>query len=142
MIGAHLLKHWSVTRSVVKPSSAEAEFGGITDGASTSLGLPSLAKELDFKFGLTLQTNSTAAVGICRRRGLGKIRHLATADLWVQDRIRSGDFSLVKVLGANNVADILTKFVDRCTLAKHMQNLGLQQRDGRPALAPHISLTS
>ena len=103
-----------------------------------SLGLQSVATDLDFSWPLTRQTDSTAAIGICRRRGLGKIRHLATADLWIQDRLRSKDLSLVKVLSADNIADMLTKHVDRSTLCKHMKNMGLKQGEGRPELAPRI----
>ena len=32
---------------------------------------------------LTLKSDATAAIGITQREGLGKVRHLATADLWV-----------------------------------------------------------
>ena len=85
-----------------------------------------------------MQTDSTAAIGICKRRGLGNIRHLAKADLWVQDRIRAGDFSLKKVLGTENISDILTKFTDRATLCKHLKTMGLRQETGRAALAPKI----
>ena len=53
-------------------------------------------------------SDATAAIGISRRRGLGKVRHLATADLWMQDRIRKGDFTLDKILGSDNPSDMLT----------------------------------
>ena len=46
--------------------------------------------------------------------------------------------SLVKVLGADNIADVLTKHVDRATLCKHMKGMGLRQGEGRPELAPRI----
>ena len=136
--GAHLLRHWSVTQGTVTLSSGEAELHGICKGASTSMGLLSIAKDLGLSWNLTLRTDSTAAIGITRRRGLGKIRHLATADLWVQDRVRAGDFRLEKVPGADNVADILTKYVDRATLQKHLHAMGLRREEGRPELAPHI----
>ena len=58
--------------------------------------------------GLCIKSDATAAIGISRRRGLGKVRHLATADLWVQDRVRKNDFRLEKILGAENPADMLT----------------------------------
>ena len=79
-----------------------------------------------------------AAIGICRRRGLGKVRHLATADLWVQDRLKKKDFALLKVLGAGNPSDMLTKHVDGILLSKHMLRLGLHEEEGRAASAPSI----
>ena len=138
MRGSHLLRHWSLTQTTVTLSSAEADLGGITRGASNSMGLRSIACDLGFHWQITIQTDSTAAVGICRRRGLGKIRHLAAADLWVQDRLRTKDFSLVKVLGTDNVADMLTKHVPRPVLCKHMASMGLKQIPGRAELAPQI----
>ena len=83
-------------------------------------------------------TDATAAIGICRRRGLGKIRHLHVADLWVQDRVKKGDFALTKVAGADNPADILTKHVPRDVMVRHMNFMGLCPEDGRAALAPTL----
>ena len=103
-----------------------------------SMGLRSVAADLGLTWKIAIQTDSTAAVGICRRRGLGKIRHLAAADLWVQDRLRCHDFALVKVLGTENIADALTKHVPRPTLCKHMAAMGLKQIPGRAELAPQI----
>ena len=133
------MRHWSTTQTTVTLSSAEAELGGITKGASTTMGLRSIALDLGFSWTISLHTDSTAAVGICRRRGLGKIRHLATADLWVQDRVRTGDFTLHKTPGAENMADLLTKHVDRATLLRHVSALGLRYSTGRSSLAPSIA---
>ena len=102
------------------------------------MGLTSVAADLGFQWSLRVKTDATAAIGITRRRGLGKIRHLATADLWVQDRVRAGDFKLEKVPGDQNVADLLTKHVDRATLCRHLSALGLVQQEGRASLAPRI----
>ena len=132
------MKHWSVTQSTVALSSGEAELGGICRGASIGLGLQSLASDLGMTLELEVLTDATAAIGICRRRGLGKIRHLATADLWVHDRLRRGDFRLTKVPGAENPADILTKFVSRDVMAKHMATMGLVSESGRAKSAPTI----
>ena len=76
-------------------SSAEAELTGIGKGAAQGLGLQTIARDLGIELNLTVATDATAAIGIARRGGLGKVRHLATADLWIQDKIRKGDFALV-----------------------------------------------
>ena len=107
-------------------------------GAAQGLGLQTIAKDLGIDLSLKVMTDATAAIGISRRRGLGKVRHLATADLWIQDRIRKGDFKLEKVLGAENPSDMLTKHVDRMLLSKHMAKLGLFYEDGRAESAPAI----
>ena len=136
--GNHLIKHWSKTQTTVALSSAEAELTGICKGSAESLGLQSLAADLGVQLDVEVKTDATAAIGIARRRGLGKVRHLATADLWIQDRIRKKDFLLSKIPGADNPADMLTKYVDRATMQKHMKNLGLRLEEGRAETAPNI----
>ena len=138
MHGSHLIKHWSTTQTTVALSSAEAELTGICKGSAQGLGLQALAGDLGLTWKIRVATDAAAAVGICRRKGLGKIRHLATADLWVQDRIKKGDFELVRVPGVSNPADILTKHVDRTILDKHLLAMNLYYQTGRAASAPSI----
>ena len=139
MRGSHLLQHWSQTQSTVALSSGEAELSGICKGASKGIGLRSLCQDLGLPFTLTVLTDATAAIGMCRRRGLGKIRHLAVADLWVQDRIKSGDVRLEKVLGAEKPADMLTKHVEYPNMIKHLTFLGLSFEAGRAESAPTLT---
>ena len=128
MRGSHWHKHYSVTQSTVTLSSAESELSGICKGTSVSLGLISISKDLALTFDLVVETDASAAIGISRRRGLGKIRHLGVADRWIQDRVRSGDLVLRKVAGSENASDILTKFVDRPLLHKPLENESVQRR--------------
>ena len=97
-----------------------------------------MALDLGIKLDLEILTDATAAIGICRRRGLGKIRHLHVSDLWVQDRLKKGDIKLTKVLGSENPADLLTKHVPRETMRKHMAFLNLVPEEGRPMPAPTL----
>ena len=120
-------------------SSAEADLTGISKGAARGLGLQTIARDLGIALNMTVLTDATAAIGICRRRGLGKVRHLATADLWIQDRIRKGNFSLVKIAGSETPAVMLTKHVDKPLLLKHAGVLRLSYENGRAASAPAIS---
>ena len=138
MRGLHPIKHWSLTQTTIALSSGEAELGGICRGAAIALGLQSLAADLGINVQIEILTDATAAIGICRRRGLGKIRHLHVSDLWVQDRLRKGDFRLTKIPGADNPADILTKHVPRDILMKHMAFMGLTAEGGRAHSAPTL----
>ena len=138
MVGSHPIKHWSLTQTTIALSSGEAELGGICRGASIALGLQSLAADLGISLQIEILTDATAAIGICRRRGLGKIRHLHVSDLWVQDRLETGDFKLTKVLGADNPADVLTKHVTRDIMMRHMRTSGLHAESGRAGSAPTL----
>ena len=98
MRGQHVTQAWSTTQTIVALSSGEAYLSCTCRGSSKGIGLRNLAADLGISFNLRVLTDATAAIGICRRRGLGKVRHLAVADLWGQDKVRAKDFELVKEL--------------------------------------------
>ena len=79
-----------------------------------------------------------AAIGIARRRGLGKIRHIDVEDLWVQEKVGEKVVDLVKAPGADNPADCLTKYVDRAILTKLLKLLGMRVMEGRSGAAPEL----
>jgi len=139
MRGQHLIKHWSCTQKTVTLSSGEAELAGLVKGAAEGLGLVSLAADMGIEAQLTVLADSSAAIGICRRTGIGRVRHLAVGQLWVQERIREKDFALEKFPGAINPADMLTKHLDQQTIAKHSGNAGLKNEEGRPKSAPMVA---
>ena len=93
---------------------------GISKGFSHALGIQALARDLDFDYKIRVRSDAAAAIGIARRRGLGRIRHLDVEDLWVQDCLCQGRVELVKIAGAENPADALTHHVDRSNLEKTM----------------------
>ena len=136
MLGGCLIKHWSKTQSTISLSSGEAELHGIAYGAAQALGMQSLLKHLGWTIQIRVHSDATAAIGICRRKGLGKVRHLATTDLWIQDKVRSRKLDLVKILGTENPADVLTKYVSRQLMQEAISKLGLRPMAGRPACAP------
>ena len=138
MRGRHVIKHWSSTQSTVALSSAEAELTGICRGAAQGIGLQSLARDINIELTLEVKTDAKTAIGICKRRGLGRVRHLHTADLWVQDKVRTKAFALTKIDGKLNPADALTNNVDRQTLERHVRTMGLRFEEGRPDSAPTI----
>ena len=138
MMAGHTLRHWSVTQPTIALSSGEAELVGIVRGDSQSLGFQAMASDLGFPVTLHLKTDASAAVGICRRRGLGRIRHLAVSDLWVQERLRNGDFFLEKIPGADNPADVLTKHLDRPTLLRLLPRMHIHEESGRADAAPTL----
>ena len=92
--------------------------------------------DMGWKMPITVHSDATAAIGIARRKGLGKIRHLDVTDLWIQDKIRSKQIRLLKVLGADNVAEMFTKYVTRSTLEKALKNMNVIRVEGRHACAP------
>ena len=117
-------------------SSVEAELRGISDGLAQALGIQSIAKDLGLSWSIKMFSDATAAIGIARRRGMGRIRHLDVTDLWVQEKFTSKAATIDKVLGTENPADILTKHVDGPALKVALQKMGMSVLDGRSSVAP------
>ncbi len=109
MLGAHTIKTWSSTQASISLSSGEAEFNGVVRGAGAGLGYRSLLADLGQTLPLRVWTDSSAALGICSRQGLGKLRHLDTHALWIQQAVRSKQVDLRKIAGEANPADLFTK---------------------------------
>merc|ERR1712122_122004 len=138
LLGGHLVKHWASTQKIITLSSGEAELGGIVKGIAEGLGLKSLAADLGLPVDVHVYADSAAAIGICRRSGIGRVRHLAVGQLWVQERIRAGEVKLFKIPGGENPADMLTKHVPRELADRHMQSMCLSRGGSRAVTAPHI----
>ena len=83
-------------------------------------------------------TDSSAAKGVSDRLGLGKLRHVQTRYLWLQERVHMKHLEVEKVPGAKNVADILTKATTAEVLEKHMETLRQVRRDGRSVGAKEL----
>ena len=81
LLGSHHAKTWSSTRTSVALSSGEAEFSGVVKSASVGIGMKALGQDLNYERELVIGTDSSAALSMTKRSGLGKVRHLAVADL-------------------------------------------------------------
>ena len=136
LVSGCLVKHWSKTQSTIALSSGEAELSGIGSGIAQALGVQSLAADMGWSLKPRVFSDATAAIGISKRRGLGKIRHLHTTDLWVQEQVRSERVELLKVLGTENPADAFTKYLDRATMEKSLKAMNCEFREGRAKAAP------
>ena len=137
MVGSHVLKTWSSTQPSVTLSSAEAEYYGVVKAMGIAIGQQSLFKDLGVATECRVWTDSSAALGIANRSGLGKLRHLQTHTLWVQQYVRSGAVELRKVKGTVNPADLFTKHIESNGKVKELVELfGCRYVDGRPAAAP------
>ena len=67
---------------------------------------------------------------------MGKVRHLAVADLWVQQAARQGRVEYQKVPGQINPADLFTKALEEKTMLGHAERIGQVSPGGRAQTAP------
>ena len=142
MFGKHMIKSWSVTQAVLVLSSGEAEFYALVKTASQGLGLRAMLEDMGIRMKLKIidkkirfKTDASAAKGMALRRGLGPVRHIEVNQLWIQDKVLTGEIGIEKIGGKTNLADALTKHAEASSLNTHIEGVGLEMRSGRHAEA-------
>ena len=79
-----------------------------------------------------VRTDSSAAIGIAFRAGLGgRARHIRVQYLWIQEVVSDRGLQLEKVGTKENVADAMTKHLAREALEEHLATMGFCAREGR-----------
>ena len=139
MFGSHCTKSWASTQATIALSSGEAEYYGLVKGASCGLGAVSMYRDMGISLSLKMYCDATAACGITARLGLGKIRLLDTHYLWLQERVRNKDLTVVKVKGTDNIADIATKHLTHAVMSNLMRLLHYRVVSGRAAACPELN---
>ena len=103
-------------------SSAEAEYIAMGDGSKDIMYVRNVLNALGFYHRLAptkLLVDSSAAIAIASKPGVnGKTKHIALRYHFIRQLIAEGIIDVVKVGTADNVADVLTKAVDRRTFER------------------------
>ncbi len=139
MIVSHGSGTWSWTQPSGTLSSGEAEFYGLVKASGAGLGHQSLLRDMGLDVPVCVWTDSSAALGIATRSGLGKLRHFETHTLWVQEKVRTGAIAVRKVAGEVNPADLFTKHLPSKDKIHQLTALfGREYRDGSALTAPQL----
>ena len=139
MLGSHIVKSWSTTQTVVALSSGEAEYYGVAKGGCEGIGIAGIVEDLvGVRMVIVMDTDSSAARGTAHRKGVGKIKHLETRTLWVQDQVARGRIILNKIDGESNPADLLTKYLSGPKIKQLTLLMPIRFTSGRHPLAPQV----
>ena len=131
MIGSHTIKTWSSTQKSITLSSGEAEFVAAVKMSTEIIGLTQLAADWGDELAGNVFVDSSAAIGVARRKGCGKMRHVRVGQLWIQEKQEEGELEFTKVRGELNPADMMTKHVGEGLTVRHMSMLKQDFREGR-----------
>ena len=82
--------------------------------------------------------DASAALGIIGRTGLGKLRHIDTSYLWLQQESIKKKLKMNKVKGTENPADMNTKGLSGDEITKYIRMLNMGYQEGRANLAPEV----
>ena len=131
MIGNHCVRSWSKSQATIALSSAEAELIAIVKSTSEGIGMTSLLRDIGRSSKVQVYADASAALGIVARKGVGKVRHLDTSMLWIQQKELKNSVEFLKVHGVVNPADLMTKHLSAPVALVHKETLQLQDRSGR-----------
>ena len=138
MLGAHCIKAWSKTQSIIAKSSGESELYSVIKGSSEALGLVTLAGDFGMEIKTRVHVDATAAKGMVERRGISRVRHIEVDHLWIQEKEARRMLPLEKVYGGDNPADLMTKNVGIELAKKHMKTMGIRFAEGRSDTASKL----
>ena len=130
----HLVDSWVASDQVRALSSGEAELHGIVDGSARKIFTKHMYQDMGRTINIDVETDSTAAFGMCSRTGVGRTRHIQVRWLWIQDAVRDKVVRLGKVKGTENDADKGTKDLDGPTHQRVLQKLLLKPTQCRRLL--------
>jgi len=127
--GNHCVKTASSTQQILGLSSGESEFYAGVRVASHLLGFRALAEDLGIRGKhVRLGLDSTSAMGAMSRRGAGRIRHIQTPTLWIQQLVSSRQMSLRKIKGTSHTPDMLTKHMTAARIQQFLSQLSMERR--------------
>ncbi len=120
MLGRHCVGNSSNIQSTIGFSSGESEWYGLAKGSAADLGLLSTLRD----GGIGCVVGQLGGERILVRQGLGRMRHVQTRCLWVQERAREGHLKVLPVRGKNSLADFFIKAVNGVLREKNLRMLG------------------
>jgi histone deacetylase 1/2 len=120
-----LLYTCSKTQSVVSLSSAEAELIALAATVSEAQYVRALLGEIGEEVKIRIVSDSTSALAIVKRRGVGRVRHLDIRSLFLQDMFRAGVLKVLYTPGTENIADLFTKALPIARFTSLVTQLGI-----------------
>ena len=120
MRGTHYIKSWASTQKNITLSSGEAELVAAVKASAELIGVTQLASEWGHNLKGAVYVDSSAALGVVKRKGNGKLRHIRVGLLWIQEKSEEGEILYKKVRGECNPSDVMTKYLGKKVAERHM----------------------
>ena len=77
------------------------------------MGMQNIGKDLGIHYDIHLYTDSSAAMGMVARKGMGKVRHIEVSELWIQDAVKNNVLTVNKVKGTTTRLTFLPKILNK-----------------------------
>lgn len=147
MMGGGPISWASKQQAVVALSSAEAEYIAISFTARQVLWLRSLSKELSFPqphASVIFCDNRAAVFSALDPKSHSRLKHIDIRFHFVRHIVNGRIVDVVHISGTYNIADVLTKGLDRATHTKWITMIGLHPGSGGvlEELEPGVTVAS
>jgi hypothetical protein len=139
MLGKHMIKSYSKQQQMLAFSSTEAETYGMVACSAELLGIQSCARDMGFFYDGTIYADASAALGIVQRRGIGKVRHIRTQSLWLQEAHATQRLGFEKIDGSRSPSDHMTKHLTDTLQRRLHVYINAVPTGGRAETAPALS---
>ena len=128
--GGHLIDCEAIRQACIALSSGESELYALTLCSARVLFLHSLLQGFGFSHLATPEaySDSSAARGIAGRSGVGRIKHMATRHLWLQEARATGRIIIKVIDTIQNTSDLGTKYLDQGRRSVLISMLPLAER--------------
>ena len=137
-VGRCLLYSFTRRQSVIALSSGEAEMYASASGVSEGILLRKVLAFLGMFLGLRAVSDSSANHAMNHRLGVGKVRHMDTKVLWLQQLIYKGLLTMTWQAGKDNNSDLGTKVFWKGRFLELREMCGLV---GPEAVAAQVTTT-
>ena len=108
---------------------------------SETLGVKSALFDFGILVGGVINSDASAALGIIKRQGLGKLRHIDTSFLYIQQINVDKVLRFEKTSGDSNPSDICTKGFAGPKIMMFIERMSMEFIDGRASAAPNLVLS-
>ena len=110
----------------------------IVAASAETLAIAAYARDMGLEMECELYCDSAPALGIAQRADIGKVRHLRTQGLWVQEVGILGRIAYRKVLAEKKPADVLTEHMAAELASRHLKTLSMKLSSARTESAPTL----
>ena len=127
MHGKHPIRSWSTTQRTIGLSSGEAELYAASKGGARTVALNRILKKIGCETKpVRLKLDANATKGALAKVGSGRMKHIETHELWLQEKVRAGEFRLEKIPRVVNCADMFTHSWKAATGSEFLKQMSLK----------------
>ena len=95
------------------------------------LGMQALGLDMGQQYSVMLHLDSTAALSLVNKVGLGRAKHIEMHHLWLQQATNSKMVGTAKMGTEENPADLMTKGLHEDRVNKLLSIMGHERRDNK-----------